>query len=193
MSGKTTNVLVVGVGGQGIILAGEILSMVALNAGFDVKKSEVHGMAQRGGSVNSQIRFGETVHSPTIPQGETDILLAFEKLEALRWLPLCNRNTVAIVNDQKIHSLTTATGLQDYPEGVSGELATHFKNLHLLPAAEIARELGNIRVVNVILLGVMAGRMDFPREAWTDALKKRLPPKLVELNLEAFRRGYERA
>ncbi len=188
-----TNVLVVGVGGQGIILAGEILAKVALNAGFDVKKSEVHGMAQRGGSVNSQVRYGEEVHSPVIAKGEVDILLAFEKLEALRWLPFCNKKTIAIVNSQQIHSLTSATGLQTYPANVEKELAKQFKRLYLVPARHIAEELGNVRVVNVILLGLMAKTLNFPEEAWIDALKKRLPPKVMDVNMKAFARGYSLA
>lgn len=184
-----TNVLVVGVGGQGILLAGEILSKVALNAGLDVKKSEVHGMAQRGGSVNSQVRFGLQVSSPLIPQGETDILLSFEKLEPLRWLNLCNPKTIAIVNDQSIHSLTTGTGLQVYPDSLDSELATRFKRLYMVAARDIALELGNVRVVNVILLGLLAGMLDFPEAAWTEALTARLPRKLIDVNMAAFERG----
>jgi len=191
MSDKITNVLVVGVGGQGIILAGEILAMVAMNAGLDVKKSEVHGMAQRGGSVNSQVRIGKKVFSPVIPDGEVDILLSFEKLEPLRWIEGCNKKTIALVNSQKIHSLTTATSLQQYPEDVEDELKKQFKNLHYVPAKDIAEELGNIRVVNVILLGLMAKMMDFPKQAWIKALKQRLPEKLIPINMKAFERGYE--
>lgn len=193
MSDKITNVLVVGVGGQGIILAGEILSMVALNAGFDVKKSEVHGMAQRGGSVNSQVRFGKEVHSPLIPKGEVDILLSFEKVETLRWAPFCNKKTVALVNAQKIHSLTTATSLQEYPEGVEAEIRNRFSKLFYLPSHEIADELGNRRVMNVVLLGLLAKQLKFPEAAWTDALKLRLKskPDLIDLNMQAFRKGFE--
>ncbi|RJO65320.1 MAG: indolepyruvate oxidoreductase subunit beta [Myxococcales bacterium] len=188
-SGKTTNILVVGVGGQGIILASEVLSMVALDAGFDVKKSEVHGMAQRGGSVNSMVRFGPKVHAPIIPSGETDILLAFEKLEPLRWLKFCHPATVAIVNDQTIHSLTTATSLERYPENVDDELRARFSRLYLTPAAEIAGRVGNPRVVNVILLGLLSRMLDFPEEAWLEALKRRLSEKILAINLAAFAEG----
>ncbi len=189
MSGAITNVLVVGVGGQGILLAGEILAKVALNAGYDVKRSEVHGMAQRGGSVNSQVRFGEVVPSSIIPTGEVDILLSFEKLEPLRWMPFCNKKTVALVNDQQIHTLTTATSLQEYPENVNEELSSKFKNLHLVPARDMAEELGNLRVVNVILLGLMSKQLQFPREAWIDALTERLPKKILDVNMRAFAAG----
>ncbi len=187
---KVTNILVVGVGGQGIILAGEILADVALNAGFDIKKSEIHGMAQRGGSVNSQVRFGKQVFSPVIPRGEADILLSFEKLEPLRWIEYCNAKTVAIVNDHSIHSLTTATGLQRYPDNVEDELNARFGNLFLIPAQDIAENIGNPRVVNVVLLGLMASMLDFDKENWLDALKKRLKPKFIDINLKAFESGY---
>lgn len=192
MTGKVENILIVGVGGQGIILAGEILSNVALNAGLDVKKSEVHGMAQRGGSVNSMVRIGPRVAAPIIPKGETDVLLAFEKLEALRWLPFCRAETLALVNDRSIHSLTTATGLQTYPEKVEEELSRRFSRLVMLDAAGLASELGNPRVVNVILLGLLARRLSFPKDAWLEALRKRLPPKILEVNLRAFESGYAR-
>ena len=182
MTNGVTNILVLGVGGQGILLAAEILSKVAMKAGLDVKKSEVHGMAQRGGSVNSHVRIGESVRSPIIPRGETDILLSFEKLEPLRCISLCNSKTVAIVNDQSIHSLTTATSLQQYPENVDEELTAQFKKLHLLPARDIAEELGNLRVVNVIMLGLLAATLDFPKEDWIDALKQRLPSKVIAVN-----------
>ncbi len=187
---KVTNILVVGVGGQGTILAGEILADVVLDTGFNIKKSEVHGMAQRGGSVNSQVRFGKQVFSPIIPRGEADILLSFEKLEPLRWIEYCNAKTVAIVNDHSIHSLTTATGLQQYPDNVEDELNSRFGNLFLIPAQDIAEEIGNPRVVNVVLLGLMASMLDFKKDNWLNALKKRLKPKFVDINLEAFERGY---
>lgn len=185
-----TNVLVVGVGGQGILLAGELLARVALNAGLDVKKSEIHGMAQRGGSVNSQVRFGALVPSPVVPEGETHVLLAFEKLEPLRWLPFCGKDTVAIVNDHTIHSLTTATSLETYPANVEEELRARFSRVTMVPGLAIARELGNPRVVNVLLLGLLAKSLSFPKDAWIQALSQRLPPKLLEVNLAAFERGY---
>lgn len=187
---EVTNVLIVGVGGQGILLAGELLARVALNAGLDVKKSEIHGMAQRGGSVNSQVRFGAHVPSPVVPEGETQVLLAFEKLEPLRWLTYCNADTVAIVNDHTIHSLTTATSLETYPANVEEELAARFAHLTLVPGVSLARELGNPRVVNVLLLGLLAKSLNFPKEAWTKALAERLPAKILDVNLKAFELGY---
>ena len=188
-SGKVVNVLIVGVGGQGIILAGELTALAALQAGLDVKKSEIHGMAQRGGGVNAQVRFGSLVRSPIIPAGETDVLLAFEKLEALRWLHLCGPNTLAVVNDQSIHSLTTGSGLEKYPADVDDRLRSRFNNPYLVPARSMARELGNPKVVNVILLGLCAALLDLPRPAWTEALAGRLPPKILEVNLKAFEMG----
>ena len=193
MNRKTTNVLIVGVGGQGIILAGELLAKVALDSGYDVKKSEVHGMAQRGGSVNAQVRFGPRVFSPIIPAAETDVLLSFEKMEPLRWLSFTNPRTVCIVNDHPIHSLTTATCLQEYPRGIEDELGAKFKNLQMVPALPIAKELGNPRVVNVLLLGLLARRLEFPRTVWDTVLRQRIPSKVLDVNLKAFDRGYEMA
>jgi len=189
----TTNILIVGVGGQGILLAGDLLARAAMSAGFDVKKSEVHGMAQRGGSVNSQIRFGEKVHSPLIPQGETDILLSFERLEPLRWLNLCGRQTRAIVSDQIIHSMTTGTGAEKYPDKVEDELAACFGSLQLVPALYIAREIGNLRLVNILLLGLAACHMPFERELWKKVIEERLPKKTLEINLKAFDYGFSMA
>ncbi len=191
MSDKITNILIVGVGGQGIILAGEIMAKVALNAGFDVKKSEIHGMAQRGGSVNSQVRFGAKVNSPVIPEGETDILLSFEKLEPLRWIAFNNKDTKAIINDQIIHSMTTATGVQKYPDNVDEELKNLFSSLKIVKAIDEAKKLGNVKVVNILLLGLVARILPFEKQAWLDALEQRLPKKVLEVNLKAFERGYE--
>ena len=189
MNDKVTSVLIVGVGGQGVILAGEIMAKVAFKAGCDVKKSEVHGMAQRGGSVNAQIRFGNRVRSPIIPRGETDVLLSFEGLEALRWAAACNAGTLAIINDQRIHSPTASAGLQQYPDDVIEKLRGGFKKLHLVPAMTVARELGDPRIVNVVMLGLLARTLDFPKETWTEALKAHLKPELIDINMKAFERG----
>jgi len=189
----TTNILIVGVGGQGILLAGDLLVRAAMSAGFDVKKSEVHGMAQRGGIVNSQIRFGEKVHSPLIPQGETDILISFERMEPLRWLSFCGPQTKAIVSDQIIHSMTTGTGAEIYPDNAKDELAARFTSLQLIPALDIAKEIGNLRVVNILLLGMAARYMPFKLELWKKVIEERLPKKVFEINLKAFEYGLNMA
>ena len=186
---KITNVLIVGVGGQGIILASEILSRVAMDAGLDVKKSEIHGMAQRGGSVNSQVRFGAKVNSPVIKKNTVDILLSFELIEPLRWVEFLKNDSKLIVNTQKIHSLTTATQQQVYPDGVTEELLKKFPSAVLLDVLSAAKEIGNIRVVNVFLLGVLSTILEFPEEAWIKAIDGRVPAKALEVNHKAFAAG----
>ena len=187
---KTTSVLITGVGGQGILLAGELLLRVAANAGLDVKKSEIHGMAQRGGAVNAHVRFGEKVHSPVIEQGTADVILSFEVVEPLRWAAMAHEKTVCLVNNQRIHSLTTATGMQTYPDNVEPELRRLFGDrLRLVDAVNHAEDLGNVRTVNVILLGLLSRFMPFDEEAWQRAMEQRIPAKLLEINRKAFALG----
>ena len=192
MNNGITNILLIGVGGQGIILASELISHVAQQAGLDVKKSEIHGMAQRGGSVNTQVRFGEQVFSPIIPKGQTEVLLSFEMSEPLRWIPFCNEQTSLIVNDQKIHSLFSATGLAEYPSGIKEEIKGKFPKASFIDGYGIAQEVGNPKVVNTILLGVLASRLQFEKESWLDAIKHRLAAKAkqIDVNLTAFERGW---
>ncbi len=188
---KITNILFCGVGGQGVILASNVASKAALEAGFDVKKSEIHGMAQRGGNVDSHVRFGEKVYSPLIPAGETDFLVSFELVEPLRWTELLNKDTTMFINSQKIHSLSTATGLAEYPEGVADTIKQNFPNAVLVDVLSIARKLGNERVINTIMLGMLAKKLpQIPKEVWLDVLKKSLKPKIIDVNMEAFETGY---
>ncbi len=187
---KNTSVLITGVGGQGILLAGELLLRVAANAGLDVKKSEIHGMAQRGGAVNAHVRFGERVYSPVIEQGTADVILSFEVVEPLRWAHMAHEKTVCLVNDQRIQSLTTATGMQTYPANVAEELSRLFGDrLHLVDAKKHAEDLGNVRTVNVILLGMLSKFMPFEEAAWQKAMEQRIPAKLLEINQKAFALG----
>ena len=185
MPERVTNVFIAGVGGQGILLASEILSEAALAQGLDVKKSEVHGMAQRGGSVVSHVRFGDKVYSPVIGEGEADLLVAFEKMEALRWIHYLSPEGTVIVNDQEI----VPSGMERYPEGVDEELAARAGNAHKLNAMELANEAGHARAVNTVMLGAFSNYLDFTTDDWKKAIEARVPPKTIEINLRAFELG----
>ncbi len=186
---KTTSVLMAGVGGQGIILASDILSEVMLDAGYEVKKSEIHGMAQRGGSVSSHIRVGKKVYSPTIPKGSADYLICFEKLELLRWLDFCNGETRVIVNDLEINPPAVNLGQAAYPRELFEETARKFKNFKLVPASKTALELGNIRAANTVMIGVFSNYFDVEETLWLDKILGKLPEKLHDLNRKAFSAG----
>ncbi|RTZ90484.1 MAG: indolepyruvate oxidoreductase subunit beta [Deltaproteobacteria bacterium] len=186
---KTTSVLMAGVGGQGIILASDILSEVMLDAGFEVKKSEIHGMAQRGGSVSSHIRFGKSVYSPTIPKGSADFLICFEKLELLRWLDFCKEDTRVIVNDLELNPPMVNLGEAEYPRELFDETIKKFKNLTLVPASKAAMDLGNIRAANVVMIGIFSKFFDVEEKLWLDKILGKLPEKLHDLNRKAFNEG----
>ena len=183
------NISLVGVGGQGTLLASEILCHVALLAGKDVKKSEVHGMAQRGGSVVSQVRIGEKVYSPLIALGETDILMSFEKVEALRFAHFLSPNGIAMVNDQEIRPVTVSSGQSQWPEDIDGKLRAAFPNLELIPALKIARDLGNVRVVNVVMIGALSNHMDIDEAIWRESIRALVKPQSLGFNLKAFEAG----
>jgi indolepyruvate ferredoxin oxidoreductase beta subunit len=182
---KTTDVFICGVGGQGILLASEILSDVALAHGLDVKKSEVHGMAQRGGSVVSHVRFGDKVHSPVIAEGEADLLVSFEKMEALRWVHYVSPGGTVVVNDQEI----VPSGLEQYPDGVDEGLSERAPGALMIEALELANEAGHPRAVNTVMLGAFSNYLDFSEEDWHAAIERRVPPKTVDINLKAFELG----
>ena len=185
MPDRVTNVLICGVGGQGILLASEILSEAALATGLDVKKSEVHGMAQRGGAVVSHVRFGSEVHSPVIADGEADLLVSFEKMEALRWLHALRPEGSLIVNTQEI----VPSGLDEYPPGIDDELRSRAPGLLVVDALALAREAGNVRAVNTVMLGAFSGLLEFGEDDWRKAIEKHVPPKTAEVNLRAFGLG----
>lgn len=189
----TTSVILSGVGGQGILLAGEILATAAMNSGFDAKKSEVHGMAQRGGSVVAHVRFGEKVYSPLAKLGEADYLLAFERLEGLRYLPLLKNGGTVVMNDQRIVPLSVTFGAGTYPEKVEEMLSGRAKAVEVIPALAIAQEMGNTNVVNLVMLGALSKYLSFPDETWQKSLEERVPKKFLELNKKAFARGAETA
>ena len=189
MGRDVTSILVAGVGGQGVILASDVMADTFLEAGYDVKKSEVHGMAQRGGSVSSHVRFGKRVYSPIIKMGEADYLVMMEKMESLRWLDYCNKSTVILVDDIEITPPIVNIGEMEYPEDIEQTLKNHFKNVHIIPATSIASELGNERAANVVLLGAFSTLLDITEEQWLACLLTHLPERLHELNKRAFAAG----
>jgi len=190
---KVTNVLIVGVGGQGVLLASEVLSEVAMRVGLDVKKSEVHGMSQRGGVVSSHIKFGPKVHSPIIPYGQTDILISFEEAEALRAVDWVKKDGLVATSTTRLVPPITASGKFSYPEDPVAELKNKIRDVVSLDADKIALELGNPRLVNILLLGVVSTRLEFEASAWEEAIKSRVKAKFIDLNLKAFARGLELA
>ena len=187
---ETKNIMIVGVGGQGTLLTSRILGGITVENGYDVKLSEVHGMAQRGGSVVTYVRYGEKVTEPIVEEGQADVLIAFEKLEALRYAHFLKKDGVIIVNDQKIDPMPVVTGVAKYPEGIIEHLSEKYKVISV-DAQKEALELGNSRVFNVIILGVAASKMDFEKEQWIEVIKKTVPPKTIDINVKAFERGYE--
>ena len=184
------NILLVGVGGQGTILTSKILSTSLLNAGYDVKMSEIHGMAQRGGSVSTQVRYGEHVNSPIIGRGEADILIAFEKMEAMRWVEFLSKSGKLIVNDYEIESAPILAGKETYPEGVLETLSKKTSTL-VIPATKMAMEMGNIRVMNIIMLGVLVKQAGLASIDWKKEMNNLIKPKFVDINLKAFDLGYQ--
>lgn len=185
---EVKSVLLVGVGGQGTILASKVLSAGLLNAGYDVKMSEVHGMAQRGGSVTTQVRFGEKVYAPIIGKGQADILVSFEAMEALRWLEFLNPNGKAVVNDYKIPSAPILMGNADYPEGVIEKIKEKV-DTNVLDAGNIAEELGNSKTMNIVLLGALVKAMGLTDIDWEKAIKESVKEQFVDINIKAFNAG----
>ena len=190
MANNTKNIMIVGVGGQGTLLTSRILGGITVDAGYDVKLSEVHGMAQRGGSVVTFVRYGEKVAEPIVEEGQADILIAFEKLEALRYAHFLKKDGAIIVNDHRIDPITVVTGAASYPENIIEELEKEYK-VYKVKAMEEAISLGNSKVFNIIVLGVAAKHMDFPKEAWLKIIEKTVPEKTIEINKKAFLLGYE--
>ena len=184
-----TNILLSGVGGQGIILASDIMAVVFLKAGFDIKKSEVHGMAQRGGSVTSHVRFGRKVYSPIIKQGDVDILFSFEELEGLRWLNYVKPDGVIVLNNHKINPPAVNLGQMEYPRDIPGIIRKRFDKFHLVEGTKLAIEAGNIRAANVVLLGAISKLFDIEEAIWIEAILGHLPPRVHEVNRKAFTMG----
>jgi indolepyruvate ferredoxin oxidoreductase beta subunit len=189
MDQMTTNILVAGVGGQGVILASDIMSEVFMEAGYDVKKSEVHGMAMRGGIVTSHFRFGKKVYSPLIKEGEVDILFAFEQLEGLRWINYLRPIGKIVMNDHKINPPAVNLGELEYPKGIPETIQSKIKNFYLVRGTEIALQLGDVRAANVVLLGAISKFFELNEDLWLKTILDYLPPKVHELNRKAFSAG----
>lgn len=187
---KSKSALLVGVGGQGAILTAKVLVNGLMKAGYDVKMSEVHGMSQRGGSVSTQVHWGEEVHSPVIGKGAADIIVAFEKMEAVRYADYLKPDGIAVINDFEMPSSTIAAGLVEYPEGCLEAMQSHFK-CHVLKAEEIAKELGDVKCANIVLFGSMVKALGMDDIDWETVIRETVPEKFVDLNLAAYKAGYE--
>ncbi len=187
---ETQNVLIVGCGGQGVILASNILSdVLSCIDGMDVKKAETHGMSQRGGSVHAQVRFGEKVYAPFISPGEAQVILAFEEAEGLRWSHYLAKDGVMILNQERVIPPLAFVGMADYPEESLDNLKKR-DDVKCIDANKMAKEIGNVKVASVVLLGALAAMLDFPEKTWKENLEKRVPAKALEANMKAFDAGY---
>ena len=187
---ETKNIIICGVGGQGTLLASKLIGHVCQNGGYDVKLSEVHGMSQRGGSVISYVRYGEAVASPVIDMGEADVILAFELLEAARYLPYLKKSGLMILNDQQINPVPVITGAAGYPSDLAGKLKSHPIDVIDVDALKLAKEAGSAKAVNVVLIGILAKRMEFAKDDWLKAIEETVPEKFREMNLKAFESGF---
>ena len=188
---ENLNMLLVGVGGQGTILASNILAELGIKLGYDVKKAEVHGMSQRGGSVISHVRWGPEVFSPIIAKGEGDVILAFEKMEVVRYIEILKPEGLVLVNDHAIPPITVSAGASSYPEDeiIRASVSNATKNVHWIDGFGIAEELGNARTANVVLLGALSSLLDMQSEPWLEVMRARVPSKFIDINREAFAAG----
>ncbi len=184
------SVMIVGVGGQGTLLASRILGAALLDCGYNVKLSEVHGMSQRGGSVVTYVKYGDTIASPIIEKGEADFILAFEQLEAARWLPFLKPDGKVIVNTQQIDPMSVVIGDAEYPDAVIEKVKAAGADVFEVNALPAAEQAGSSKAVNVVLIGAMARFTDIPKEKWLDAVKACVPAKFLELNIKAFELGF---
>ncbi len=189
MKGKTTNILLCGVGGQGILLASEVISSALMRAGFDVKQSEVHGMAQRGGSVVAHLRYGEKVYSPLIEPGSADFVVSFELLEALRYLPYYSKESKVVVNMQKILPAPVSMGVETYPGDVLDQLKARGMTIFSVDAFETARSVGEAKAVNMVLVGALSVFLPVKEKILVDVMTDRIPERLLRVNLAAFEAG----
>ena len=186
---KTKNLMIVGVGGQGSLLASKLLGRLLCEEGYDVKVSEVHGMSQRGGSVVTYVRFGDKVYSPLVEEGEADFIVSFEKLEGARYAPYLAKDGVLVVNTQEIDPMPVIIGKAAYPEAVLDELSAKGAKVDAIDALALAKEAGSSKAVNIVLLGRLARYFDIPEEKWIAAIRNTVAERFVEMNLAAFRLG----
>ena len=186
---ETRNIMIVGVGGQGSLLASKMLGSLLLAEGYDVKVSEVHGMSQRGGSVVTYVRYGDKVYSPVIDKGEADFIVSFELLEAARWLPFLKKDGRIVTNIQQIDPMPVITGVAEYPEDLVKKLQASGAKVDALDCVKLAEEAGSVKAVNLVLMGRLSHYFDLPEEAWMKALEANVPEKFLELNKKAFALG----
>ena len=186
---ETKNIMIVGVGGQGSLLASKLLGKLLLTKGYDIKVSEVHGMSQRGGSVVTYVRFGDKVYSPIIDKGEADFIVSFELLEAARYTEYLKPDGKIIVNTQQINPMPVITGAAEYPENLAGKIADLGIDITAVDALELAEEAGSSKAVNIVLMGILSAYFDFSEEEWDRAIESSVPPKFLELNKKAFSLG----
>ena len=186
---KTRNIMIVGVGGQGSLLASKLLGRMLLQKGYDIKVSEVHGMSQRGGSVVTYVRFGERVYSPVIDKGEADFIVSFELLEAARWTEYLKPGGKIVVNTQQINPMPVITGVAQYPQGLAQQMQQAGLDVDAFDALALAQQAGSAKAVNIVLMGHLSKNFDFTEDEWMDAIEKSVPAKFLELNKTAFRLG----
>ena len=186
---KTQNIMIVGVGGQGSLLASKLLGRMLLQKGYDIKVSEVHGMSQRGGSVVTYVRFGDKVYSPVIDKGEADFIVSFEMLEAARWTEFLKPGGKIVVNTQQISPMPVITGAAEYPQGLAEQMKAAGLSVDAFDALALAEQAGSSKAVNIVLMGHLSRNFDFTEEEWMDAIEKSVPAKFLELNKTAFRLG----
>ena len=186
---KTVNIMIVGVGGQGSLLASKLMGNLLVNEGYDVKVSEVHGMSQRGGSVVTYVKFGDKVYSPICDKGEADFIVSFEKLEAARYASYLAKDGKIIVNSQEIDPMPVIIGAAEYPHGALDNLTNCGMHIDAIDALTPAIEAGSSKAVNIVLMGRLSKYMDIPEEKWIEAIKQSVAPKFVEMNLKAFALG----
>ncbi len=186
---QTKNIMIVGVGGQGTLLASKLLGRLLLTKGFDVKVSEVHGMSQRGGSVVTYVRYGDRVNSPIIDKGEADVIVSFELLEAARWTEYLREGGTIVTNIQQTNPMPVITGAAEYPEDLCGKIKAAGINLDAMDALKLANEAGTAKAVNLVLMGRLSKYFDFTEEEWMDAIEKSVPEKFLEVNKKAFLLG----
>ena len=186
---KTKNIMIVGVGGQGSLLASKLLGRLLLEKGYDIKVSEVHGMSQRGGSVVTYVRFGEKVYSPVIDRGEADFIVSFELLEAARWTEYLKPGGRIVVNTQKISPMPVITGAAEYPRGLEEQMKAAGLEVDAIDALALAQQAGSAKAVNIVLMGYLSRYFDFSEEDWMETMDRCVPPKFLEMNKTAFRLG----
>jgi len=189
MKNEIINISLVGVGGQGILLASEVISRAAMLSGLDVKKSEVHGMAQRGGSVVSEVRIGEKVYSPLITAGETDFLVSFDLLESLRYADILRPEGLALINNQVIVPVTVSSGQQPWVEDIPQRIENAYPNRRIIDALDMAKDLGNVRATNMIMTGALSHFLNLDEKVWDQAIAELVPSKHMEVNVKAFNAG----